>query len=364
MPIAIRPVTYSFTSPKINSKKNYSSNPICKNDINFGSLEAAGAIEAQALSGVRKNLISTDKTRLGANFNKETNSIDFKLASMNAQRVFLSIFDEPKGKDAILNIPMVKQEGSNIWETSIPLDKLNNGEKPVYYGYRVFGPNWQYSEDFFDEEGKINNPSSGFSSLVDEKGNRYNPNKLAFDPYARELSHLPSDNPLGEEAFFTNKDNYLEDNAKYAPKSVFVINKDDIIPKAKPRALSDEIIGEVHIKDLSINEDVDGAGTYLGAKNIEQKLKNMGFTMIAFLSLTEFDDKETNGNYWGYMPLGYFAPAKKDSNDKSAGGALKEFREMVKAFHRENLKVCMDIVFNHTGEAGLKNNDINNANQS
>ena len=364
MPIAIRPVTYSFSLPKTDVKKNHSTNPIYKNEISFGSLEAASAIEAQALSGVRKNLISTDKTRLGANFNKETNTIDFKLASVNAQRVFLSIFDEPKGKEAILNIPMAKQEGSNIWETSVPLDKLNDGKEPVYYGYRVFGPNWQYSENFFDEEGKINDPSSGFCSLVDENGNRYNPNKLAFDPYTRELSHLPSDNPQGEEAFFTNENNYLEDNAKYAPKSVFVINKDTVIPKAKSRALSDEIIGEVHIKDLSINEDVDGAGTYLGAKNMAAKLKNMGFTMIEFLPLTEFDDKEGGGNYWGYMPLGYFAPAKKYSNDKSAGGALKEFREMVKAFHKEDLKVCMDIVFNHTGEAGLKNNDINNAKQS
>lgn len=363
MSLAIRPVNFSYAIPKAVFNARGENVVPLKNDIAFTSLEAASALEAQALSGTRRSLISTDKTRLGANFNKDTNSVDFKLASMNATDVFLCIFDEPEGKDAALNIRMTKKQDSDIWETSVPIDVLGGGKKPVYYGYRVFGPNWRYSGDFFNEEGKINNPKSGFDTLVDKDGNRYNPNKLAFDPYAKELSHLPSDNPFGEDAHIVSKENYLKDSAKYAPKSVFTVNNDALIPKARPRALSDEIIGEVHIKDLSINEDVDGAGTYLGAKNMAKKLKNMGFTMIEFLPLTEFDDRENGGNYWGYMPLGYFAPAKKYASDKTPGGALREFREMVKEFHRENMKVCMDIVFNHTGEAGLKDNDINRAKQ-
>jgi isoamylase len=34
--------------------------------------------------------------------------------------------------------------------------------------------------------------SAGFVSDVDAQGNRFNPNKLLFDPYARELSHDPN----------------------------------------------------------------------------------------------------------------------------------------------------------------------------
>ena len=356
MQIAISPIMkiYNTKILKVN-KKNYNST---ENDVIQNSSNTSSAIRTQALSHAKRSFITDSTTRLGANYNKDTNSIDFKLASKNATGVILCIFDKPKGADAKFNIIMKKTNGTNIWEASIPADILGSKNKPIYYGYRVFGKNWEYNTNFHK------NFMSGFKSLVDEEGNRFNPNKLAFDPYTKELSHLPSDNSKGEDAFVVNEDNYSQDNAKYAPKSVFTINSEILIPKASQRPLTDEIIGEVHIKDLSINEDVEGAGTYLGAKHMAKKLKDMGFTMIEFLPLTEFDDKQGSGNYWGYMPLGYFAPAKKYSYDKSAGAALREFREMIKEFHKNNLKVCMDVVYNHTGEAGLINNDINQARQT
>ncbi len=359
MLIAIKPTIqqYGLKQTKLSTQPK-NSTYIKNNDISFGSLEAANAITSQAMINTKHSMITNSKTRLGANYDAKTNSVDFKLASKNATSVILCIFENPKGEDAKLNIKMNKKDDSNIWETSIPVDILGGKDKPIYYAYRVFGPNWEFSESYFEDKSK------GYKSLVDDDGNRFNPNKLAFDPYSRELSHLPSDNPNGENAFIVNDKNYLEDNAHYAPKSVFTIQKETIIPKASQRTLTDEIIGEVHIKDLSINEDVEGAGTYLGAQNMAKKLKNLGFTMIEFLPLNEFDDKQGGGNHWGYMTLGYFAPSKKYSHDKTAGASLKEFREMIKAFHKENLKVCMDVVYNHTGEAGLVNNDIKQARQT
>ena len=95
MSLAIRPVNFSYAIPKAVFNARGENVVPLKNDIAFTSLEAASALEAQALSGTRRSLISTDKTRLGANFNKDTNSVDFKLASMNATDVFLCIFDEP-----------------------------------------------------------------------------------------------------------------------------------------------------------------------------------------------------------------------------------------------------------------------------
>lgn len=363
MSLSINPVINNYFVYKSPVQKTKTHTAQDNTQIAFGSSQSAGAIRANALSTSRHSIIASDKTRLGANYNNDTNSVDFKLASKNATNVYLSIFDKPKGQRAKLNIPMVKKEGTDIWQTSVNVEQLGSLNKPIYYGYRVFGSNWDFDNNFFDENGEIKDPKSGFKSLYDNNGGRFNPNKIAFDPYSRELSHLPSDNEYGEEAFVSRKDNYLEDNSLYAPKSVFTITKDSVIPKVKPRALTDEIIGEVHIKDLSINEKVEGAGTYLGAAKMAKKLKDMGFTMAEFLPFCEFDDKEGNGNHWGYMPLGYFAPAKKYSSDKLPGGPLREVREMIKAFHKENIKVCMDIVFNHTGEGGIKDNDPNKAKQ-
>ena len=358
MSLTINPIVQKYNLNFSKTKKSTNKN-IQKNNISFTSLESANGIAARASINTKHSMVTNSKTRLGANYNKETNSVDFKLASKNATHIILCIFDKPKGQNATHNIEMKRKDNSDIWEASVPLDELGYSKhNPIYYGYRIFGPNWQFSKDYFQDN------SQGFKSLVDKEGNRFNPNKLAFDPYAKELSHLPSDNSQGEDAFIVNSENYLEDNAKYAPKSVFTIQNETLISKATPRPLSDEIIGEVHIKDLSINEDIDGAGTYLGAKQMAKRLKDMGFTMIEFLPLTEFDHKQGGANYWGYMPLGYFAPAKKYSSDKSAGGALKEFREMIKEFHKEDLKVCMDVVYNHTGEAKLINNDVNQAMQT
>ena len=57
-------------------------------------------------------------------------------------------------------------------------------------------------------------------------------------------------------------------------------------------------------------------------------------------------------NYWGYSPLSFFAPHQGYSSRPGALGALDEFRDMVKALHRAELEVILDVVFNHTAEGG------------
>lgn len=343
-------------SPKHKTAPNYSSN--VTNPFYF-SPAFCGAIKTQALQGVQEKFTPTDRTRLGANYNG--NEADFSVAAKNAQKVFLCIFKNPNDDRASMTIPM-KRKG-DIWKTSVPTNELGGTNTPVYYGYRAFGPNWEYSDDFFNEDGSIKNPKAGFKSIIDEQGNTYNPNKIAFDPYGRELSHLPSDNPKGIPAYFSLDDTF-SDNALIAPKSVLVKDKPLPITKGSGRKLIDQVIGEVHMKDLSINEDVKYPGTYLGAAQMAPKIAQSGISMVEFLPLHEFDNKEGyDGNYWGYMTLGFFAPAKKYAHDKTPGGALREFRQMVDAFHKEGVDVCMDVVYNHTGEAGTIGDEKENRKQ-
>ena len=42
----------------------------------------------------------------------------------------------------------MKKGENNIWQTSVKNYILNCTQKPIYYGYRVFGPNWEYDENF------------------------------------------------------------------------------------------------------------------------------------------------------------------------------------------------------------------------
>ncbi len=296
-----------------------------------------------------ENSITTkDETRLGAYYVQSTQSIDFRLFSHNATDVILCIFVHPEGEDAVMNFTMTKKPDSDIWHTSVKTYALSGLKKPVFYGFRIFGPNWPKEENF--EPGT----DIGFREIIDKEGNRFNPNKIAFDPYARELSHIPD-----EGCYRVNENNFTEDNAKCAIKGVFTLNEDVEITMPEPRALSDEIIGEVHIKDLTVLSTLEGAGTFKGAENFAKSLKNMGFTMIEFLPLNEFDPKN---NYWGYMPLAYFSLSRRYAAGKEYGSTLAEFRSLIDTFHKHGLKVCMDMVFNHTGEGRIYEGDVKDAN--
>lgn len=295
-----------------------------------------------------ESLVQTNsKTALGATYDAQNKCVNFALCSKNATKVFLCIFKEPKGADAVMNLVMKKRENSNIWETSVKTYALGDLKEPIFYGFRIFGPNFEYQENF--EIGS----DIGFKTRIDEEGNRFNPNKLAFDPYCREISHLPSDVCPSLEIFRSGGELNFQDNAKLAPKSVFWLDENFEPIKITPRAFCKEIIGEVHIKDLTRTLNSEFSGTYLGAKEFAPALRDMGFTMIEFLPLCEFDHREDGQNHWGYMTLDFFAPARRYSHDKSFTKPLSEFREMVNEFHKNGLKVCLDVVYNHTGEARI-----------
>ncbi|MBR2069544.1 MAG: hypothetical protein IJ877_07270 [Candidatus Gastranaerophilales bacterium] len=300
-----------------------------------------------------EQIITNDKTSLGAKYNKHEGTVEFKLYSENATHVLLCIFNKPQGEDAVMTLDM-EREG-NIFKTSVKDYVLNCHKKPVYYGYRVFGPNWPYKEDYKP------GTNIGFISKFDKNKNRFNPNKLAYDPYCKELSHLVSEVNPSMNLFRSGADFYLIDNAKWAPKSVYKKLENTEIAKISPRPFSSEIIGEVHLKDLTQNLNIDERGTYLGAKKFAKTIKNLGITMVEFLPLNEYDYKEQGSNHWGYMPLGYFSLARRYAYDKSMGNLLNEFRSMVDEFHKNGIKICLDMVYNHTGEAGLVNNNPDDA---
>ncbi|MCV2370846.1 alpha-1,6-glucosidase domain-containing protein [Roseateles oligotrophus] len=56
---------------------------------------------------------------------------------------------------------------------------------------------------------------------------------------------------------------------------------------------------------------------------------------------------------WGYDPFHYSAPEGSYASDAAkAERRVIEFRQMVQALHRANLRVGMDVVYNHTAAAG------------
>lgn len=302
------------------------------------------------------------------------NTTSFVLYSKNATKVLLEIYENAYGDATPKYDYWMTKDSKDYWRVTV------KGElKNAIYAFRCWGPNWT-----FDNSWTRGGSSAGFKSDCDPNGNRFNPNKVLFDPYAKEMTHDKS-NPavIGSKtaAIYTSgAENRYFDTASYAPKAYVVSDSTDYgtkpgIPSAEAR------VYEAHVRGLtkhtsasnltSILSGIEGfegvenvpeayRGTYKGAGYMANYLKGLGINTIEFLPVHESDndcnpDDKAGGNYWAYMTYGFFAPDRRYAYDKTAGGPTREFKEMVKAFHDAGIEVYLDVVYNHTGEGGPYN---------
>jgi pullulanase len=130
---------------------------------------------------------------------------------------------------------------------------------------------------------------------------------------------------------------------------------------------TDAIIYELHVRDAAIaeNSGIRNKGKFLGltekaTKNTEglstglDHLKELGVTHIHLLPSFDFnsidESKPENPQYnWGYDPLNYNVPEGSYSTNASDGSTrIREFKQLVKTFHENGLRVVMDVAYNHT----------------
>jgi glycogen operon protein len=326
---------------------------------------------------------ATAQYPLGAHYDGK--DVTFAVYSKRATHILLELYDQATGVAASYDYWLAKNPTDDIWRA-----KLADIPPGTLYAFRCWGSNWEYQSDW--QRGHSHN---GYGQDVDEQGNRFNPNKVLFDPYARELSHDKESQVMlaaghGGEMYATGEGDYQGvprrdyDTGPWVPKGI-VLAADSTSTGQRPYLPPERaIIYEAHVRGLTQHatasqlqtllknypgfEAVQNVpeqyrGTYAGTAYMAKYLKALGFTTIELLPVHETAN-ETNpndqpgGNYWGYMTFGYFAPDRRYAYDKSPGGPTREFKQMVKAFHDEGLEVYLDVVFNHTGEGGnWGNND-------
>jgi pullulanase len=130
---------------------------------------------------------------------------------------------------------------------------------------------------------------------------------------------------------------------------------------------TDAIIYELHVRDASIaeNSGIKNKGKYLGltetgTKNAQgmptglDHIKELGITHVHLLPVFDFysidESKLEKQQYnWGYDPLNYNVPDGSYSTNPYDGVTrINEFKQMIQAFHKNGLRVVMDVVYNHT----------------
>ncbi|MFH1194949.1 MAG: alpha-amylase family glycosyl hydrolase [bacterium] len=259
----------------------------------------------------------------------------FRLFAPNATEVILHVYDNPQNEIS-RNFPMT-HDNDGVWEVIV-----EENLKGKYYGYRVAHIDDKVPIDF---------------------------KPLCVDPYSKAVATYntfmnPRKSIVYDENYNWENDSWIQ------------------------RDWRDLIIYETHVRDMTAHptSGSKNPGTYKGLveKGIPggiDYIKSLGINTVELLPSQEFGNMEIpfmdslagkfntwnpyERNHWGYMTAAFFAPAAYYAEDWSglkrntwmgtSGNQVTEFKNMVKAFHKEGIAVIMDVVYNHLSEYEIGN---------
>ena len=128
---------------------------------------------------------------------------------------------------------------------------------------------------------------------------------------------------------------------------------------------TDAIIYELSIRDFTLQPEsnIKHRGQFLGLTETGTKtlngvstgidhIKELGITHVQIMPMYDFatvDEHNVSLFYnWGYDPMQYNVPEGSfTSNPDDPIGRIEEARKMVEAFHKQGIRVNMDVVYNH-----------------
>lgn len=270
------------------------------------------------MSGIR----SGTTYPLGASITPD--GVNFSIHSKSCSAMELLLFDDVNDArpSRVIRLDPAKHRTFHYWHVLV--ENLKVGQ---IYAFRADGP------------------------YLPEHGLRFDRQKTLLDPYGRAVA-VP-------EAYDRDAGAAPGDNAAFAMKSVVAdltqYDWEGDIPLRHP--FDRTVIYEMHVggftKHPSSGVAAERRGTYLGLIEKIPYLKDLGITAVELLPIFQFDPQEAPpglSNYWGYNPMSFFAPHLGYGSTSSPLAVLDEFRDMVKALHRADIEVLLDVVYNHTAE--------------
>jgi pullulanase len=150
----------------------------------------------------------------------------------------------------------------------------------------------------------------------------------------------------------------------------FVIDESKIVKQRAQRpkftgTYSDAVIYEAHVRDFTIQDTLnathpgkyksfteEGLKTPKGHPAGIDHIKDLGITHVQLLPIYDFgdvDENNPNRKYnWGYNPEQYNVPEGwYSTNPDDPYTRINELKTLIDDLHANNLRVVMDVVFNH-----------------
>jgi len=260
---------------------------------------------------------------LGATRIEDEQVYNFAIYSKHAESVTLLLYAARDVVNPVLTyrFDYLRNKSGRVWHCRLPVSSMRDA---CYYAYRVEGPtpNGRFEWHWFDRD------------------------KILLDPYAKSV-------------FFPETFDRLAaarpgSNAGQAPLGVLTGDGEhfDWRGDRGPRHEADTVIYELHVGGFTRNPNsairADARGTFAGVIEKIPYLTSLGVTVVELMPVFPYDPSD--GNFWGYAPLNFFAPHHGYISGQSITAQHNEFRALVKALHEAEIEVVLDVVYNHTGE--------------
>lgn len=262
----------------------------------------------------------------GANITRE--GVNFCIESRDATSCELVLFHAGRPEPfASITFPPNYKLGHVYAMEIVGLDYTD-----IEYGYRFTGP--------YD-------PANGYI---------YDSSKILLDPYAKLITGR---NTWGRVPLATRNFPYrgqiVPPEEKW-PDEPLLLNQD----------YGNLIIYEAHLRGFTKDKSANcqHPGTFAGFREKIPYLQELGINAVELLPIFEFDEHEdylthnirydSEGNelvnYWGYNTVGFFAP--KAGYASKLNQQITELKELIRDLHQHNIRIILDVVFNHTAELG------------
>src|SRR5271165_3212352 len=257
---------------------------------------------------------------LGVTWIEQERAFNFAVHAEHAESVTLLFFAPADLVNPLLTFrfDFLRNKSGRIWHCRVPITQIGEAR---YYGYSVSGQAAPHLHSF-------------------------DPQKVLLDPYARCIFFPP-----GFDRELATREG---PNAGHVPLGSVgcQLSTFDWEGVTLPHHESDAVIYELHVRGFTKHPnsgvDPNRSGTYAGLVEKIPYLKDLGITVVELMPIFQRDPQEND--YWGYMPLNFFAPHAQFASNREDDEQHTEFRNMVKAFHQAGIGVVLDVVYNHTCE--------------
>ena len=260
---------------------------------------------------------------LGVRWLESEQAYNFAIDAANASAVTLLLYleDELRVPWHTVEFDPLTNKSGPVWHCHVPISEAGDA---VYYAYRIDGP----------------------AANAAATGHAFDREKVLLDPYSRSIYFPPE--------FDREAARRPGSNAGRAPLGRLDICRCPFDWGGERRIQhgSDLVIYEMHVRGFTRHPSSGVAGNSRGTfEGIVEKipyLKELGVTAVELMPVFQFDPGDDN--YWGYMPLSFFAPHHAYSVNQSSCEQHSQFRDLVRELHAAEIEVILDVVYNHTCE--------------